>query len=62
MVLMFPLVRDCETFQGRARLRPLSLYIRGKDVGTGCVESEEEAGSKDSKSDVAEWWGNQTCE
>lgn len=42
-ILMFPLVSECEAFQERARLRLVTLKIRGNDVGTGCLEYEEEA-------------------
>lgn len=53
---MFLLVWDCEEFQERARRRPVSLNIRGKDVGTGCLESKNETNKKDSKRDMAEEW------
>lgn len=40
---MFPLVLECEAFWEGARLRLVTLNIRGNDVGTICLEYEEEA-------------------
>ena len=43
MVLMFRLVLECGAFQARTRLQAVALNIRETDVGTGCLESKEEA-------------------
>lgn len=46
---MFPLVLECEAFWEGARLRLVTLNIRGNDVGTRCLEYEQEARTPEGK-------------
>lgn len=63
IALKFLLVLDCEALQEKLRLGPVTLNIRGKDVGIGCLGSKGEAKMKDSKRDMAEeWWSSHKCE
>lgn len=56
MVLMFPLVLECEAFQERARLRPVVSDIRGKDVSPECLESVKKDRRKNTKREMVEEW------